>query len=471
MPDERVGHDFESQRRKRLIVSGAAQFGFVVIWIGAFHRRHIDRRRQIIDHRIEQWLNALILECGAGQNRHNLQGECRLANRLAHFFQRQRFAIQIFVDQLIVVFGDIFDHLVAVLFVEFLVNGCALQRRGHIRAGVYESLVPKLFDFKDLKLRAESFLQPNHDFLFEEIDDADEIVFPAERELQRYRARAETLLDGADDVIEIRAHAVHLVHKANARHAVFVRLAPYGFRLWLHAGYGVEHADCAIQHAQRALDFHGEVHVTRSIDNIDAIFLAEAVPRSRGRRAGDGDPALTLLLHPIHRRGAFIHGTNLVGHTGIEQDALGRRGFARVDVRHDPDVAGILEFKHPSRGTCCLLLARPICYCLCHDVPYFLPALIFTNDNGRKPCWLQPCGAHLPSSSLRRRARWPRRSTHPPAGRPWSCRHVHANIAKASEWPATACGTDSLPLEPDSLRRPRDGSLLPATASRSRRPS
>src|SRR6267154_1924667 len=421
MPDEWVGHDFESQRRKWLAVGGAAQLGLVVIRVGALDRRHVYRRRQIINYRVEQRLNALVLERRTGQNRHNLQGESRLANRLAHFFQRQRFAIQIFVDQLIVVFGDIFDYLVAVLFVKFLVNGRALQRCGHIRAGIYESLVPKLFDFEDLKLCAEGLFEPNHDLLLEEIDDADEIVFAAQRELQRNRARSEALFDGADDVIEIRAHAIHFVHKAYARHTVLVCLAPYCFRLRLHAGNGIEHANRAVQHAQRALDFHGKVHVTRSIDNIDAIFLAEAVPRSSGGGAGDGDPALALLLHPVHGGGAFIHGTDLVGHTGIEQDALGRRRFARVDVSHDPDVAGILEFKHPSRGTCCLLLARPICYCLCHDVPYFLPAMTLTNDNGRKPCWLQPCDAHLPSSSLRRRARWPRSSTDPPAGLLWSC--------------------------------------------------
>src|SRR5258707_4559575 len=32
------------------------------------------------------------------------------------------------------------------------------------------------------------------------------------------------------------------------------------------------------------------------------------------------------------------------------QDALGRRGLARVDVRHDPDVARVLEFEYPSRS-------------------------------------------------------------------------------------------------------------------------
>src|SRR5712675_1097629 len=71
MPHERVGHDFESQRGKRLVVGSAAQLGFIVIRIGAFYRRHIDRRRQIIDHGIEQRLNALVLERRTGQHRHN----------------------------------------------------------------------------------------------------------------------------------------------------------------------------------------------------------------------------------------------------------------------------------------------------------------------------------------------------------------------------------------------------------------
>ena len=44
------------------------------------------------------------------------------------------------------------------------------------------------------------------------------------------------------DVIEVRAHAVHLVDETNARNAILVGLAPHRFRLRLHAGDGVEHA-------------------------------------------------------------------------------------------------------------------------------------------------------------------------------------------------------------------------------------
>jgi hypothetical protein len=34
-----------------------------------------------------------------------------------------------------------------------------------------------------------------------------------------------------------------------------------------------------------------------------------------------------------------VHFTDLVVNPGVEQDPLGGSGFARVDVRHDPDVA------------------------------------------------------------------------------------------------------------------------------------
>jgi hypothetical protein len=33
--------------------------------------------------------------------------------------------------------------------------------------------------------------------------------------------------------------------------------------------------------------------------------------------------------------------TNLVVDTGIEEDSLSRRGFARVDVSHDPDISDL----------------------------------------------------------------------------------------------------------------------------------
>ncbi len=62
------------------------------------------------------------------------------------------------------------------------------------------------------------------------------------------------------------------------------------------------------------------------------------MPDAGRRGGGDGDAALLLLLHPVHRGCALVDLTDLVVDAGVEQDPLGRRGFARVDVGHDPDV-------------------------------------------------------------------------------------------------------------------------------------
>jgi hypothetical protein len=83
--------------------------------------------------------------------------------------------------------------------------------------------------------------------------------------------------------------------------------------------------------------------VAGRIDDVDAVFGATARPEAgcRGRR--DRDAALLLLLHPIHRRRALVHLTQLVRLAGVVQDALGRRRLPGIDVRHDADVPIVLE--------------------------------------------------------------------------------------------------------------------------------
>ena len=135
---------------------------------------------------------------------------------------------------------------------------------------------------------------------------------------------------------EVGARAVHLVHEADPRDLVAVGLAPDGLGLRLDAGDGVEHRDRAVEHAQRTLDLDGEVDVAGRVDDVDPV----ALPLAGGGRRGDRDAALALLDHPVHLRGALVDLADLVGLAGVVQDPLGRRGLARVDVRHDPDVPG-----------------------------------------------------------------------------------------------------------------------------------
>jgi hypothetical protein len=94
-------------------------------------------------------------------------------------------------------------------------------------------------------------------------------------------------------------------------------------------------SDCAVEHAQRALDFGGEVDVTRSIDDVDA----DVAPEAGRRRGGNRDPALLLLLHPVHDRSAFMDFADFVRNSGVKENPLCRRRLAGIDVRHDADVA------------------------------------------------------------------------------------------------------------------------------------
>ena len=153
-------------------------------------------------------------------------------------------------------------------------------------------------------------------------------------QVQDHRARAQTVDHHLDAAREIRADAVHLVDEADARHVIFVGLAPHGFGLRLNAGNGVEHGDRAVEHAHGTLDFDREVHVAGRVDDVDAVIVPVA-----GRRGGrDRDAALLLLLHEIHGGSAVVHFADLVALARVIKDALGRRRLAGVDVRGNADI-------------------------------------------------------------------------------------------------------------------------------------
>jgi len=105
--------------------------------------------------------------------------------------------------------------------------------------------------------------------------------------------------------------------------------------------------------------------VTGGVDDVDLVLVPEA--GHGGRR--DRDAALLLLLHPVGRRGTVVRLTELVVDARVEQDALGRRRLAGIDVRHDADVADLVEVGE---------------HFLCHGVSL----LLVTNVVGR------PVGGH-----------------------------------------------------------------------------
>ena len=286
-------------------------------------RRLVVRRRQEVDDRIEQTLDTLVLESGATQHRIHQSRQRPLSDRAEQVLTGVGLLVQVVVEQLLVVLRHGFDQSEArrVRRLDQVAWNLALDQLGavgvvFVRDGLHG----------------------------DEVDGALERVAREDRHVDGHGLGAEAVTHHLHDVLEVGADAVHFVHERDARHVVLIGLAPHGLGLGLDTTHGAEHGDRAVEHAKRALDFDGEVHVTRGIDDVDAVIA----PQTGGGSGRDGDTALTLLLHPVHRGGAFVHLARAMDTTRIEKHALGQGGLAGVDMGHDPDVAVFVERSNPS---------------------------------------------------------------------------------------------------------------------------
>src|SRR6202042_553835 len=144
------------------------------------------------------------------------------------------------------------------------------------------------------KLGVELLFFPDHALHADEIDQTLEIILGADRKLDRNRLGAEAIDNILHAFVEIGAGLIHLVGEDDARNAVFVALTPDGFGLRLNALVRIEHAHRAVEHAQRTLDFDGEVDVAGSIDDVET--LGVAVPGREVADDGDTQKAFRLLV-------------------------------------------------------------------------------------------------------------------------------------------------------------------------------
>src|SRR5690606_4014237 len=101
------------------------------------------------------------------------------------------------------------------------------------------------------------------------------------------------------------------------------------------------------------------------------------LPETGYRRGGNGNAPLLLLLHPVGRCGTIMHLAQLVRHTGIKKNTLGRCRLACVDVRTDTDVTVAFDRSFASHDDYLLLE---------------FGLMMFKSGNARRPCWLLPSG-------------------------------------------------------------------------------
>ena len=109
--------------------------------------------------------------------------------------------------------------------------------------------------------------------------------------------------------------------------------------MWLHTLFAIEDSNSTIENTKASLHLYGEVHVAWCVNDVDLVV----VPETGGGSGGNGDAALLLLRHPVHRGSTIVNLTDFVGNTRVKQNALCRRGLSRIDVGHDADVADLVQ--------------------------------------------------------------------------------------------------------------------------------
>ena len=87
-----------------------------------------------------------------------------------------------------------------------------------------------------------------------------------QRQQERGRHGAQLLAILADYSLKVGTHAIQLVDEDDTRHMVAIGLAPDRLRLRLHPAHSAKNADCTVQDAQRAFNFHSKIDVSRRVD-------------------------------------------------------------------------------------------------------------------------------------------------------------------------------------------------------------
>ena len=317
---ERIGGDLEGQPAERVALGRLARSLLAGARVGSDHCVDIQRRGQERHHVVEQQLDALVLERRTAEHRNDLHADSGLADRGEQLVGSDRIGIlEEFLHQRVVRRSDLFDQLRTPL------GSLGFHVLGNLLVGIIDQ-----FGFFRIVV--------NDSPIIYKVYQAGKFVFRADGQYDGHRGGAEALLDLSADSQKVGSGTVHLVDVTQAGYAVLVGLTPYGLGLGLNAAHGAERRNGAVQHTKRTLHLGGEVHVARGVDHVDLVGLVLVVPEGGGSSRSDGDTALLLLNHPVHRRSAFVNLADLVGLTGVEKDTLGGSGFTGIDVSHDTDI-------------------------------------------------------------------------------------------------------------------------------------
>ena len=300
--DQLEGHGDE----RRIGVGGQGQLGpLIAVVLGV--DLAVERAGQIAVDGVEQRLNSLVAIRRADHHGADLLGDRALADRLVDQIERNLGLFEQELHDLVGEHRERFEHSLS----------GSLGGSGHVGR---DRLAAHVFAVFAVKVDRHAV---------DQVDHALKARLGADRQLERNRRQAELALELLDHVGGVGTGSVHLVDERDARNRVALHLAIDRDRLRLNARHGAEHEHRAVEHAQRPLDFDGEINVPRRVDDVDL----RIIPADGRRGRGDRDPSLALELHVVHHRAFTLHLLDDVGAAGVIQDPLGQRRLARVDVR------------------------------------------------------------------------------------------------------------------------------------------
>ena len=246
---ERVCHDLERQRCERFFIRRMYRDRFSVI-INAFDIRDVRRCRHIFDDRIQKFLNTFIPVCCSAADRNDRRLAGAFPEGCLQLLFRRSLILQEHHCQVLVQFADLFDHIITIHLCVSL----------HVIRDVGNG---DIFTF---------FIVIDIGFHFEQVDNAFELIFLADRQLDRNCVLTQTGLDHIDGIVEVCAHDIHFVNECHTRDVVLVSLSPNIFRLWLNAAFCTENTYSSVEHSQRTLYFNCEINMSRSINDIDTML-------------------------------------------------------------------------------------------------------------------------------------------------------------------------------------------------------
>ena len=143
-----------------------------------------------------------------------------------------------------------------------------------------------------------------------------------------------------ESAAEVGTFTVHFIDKGDSWNVIFVCLSPDGFALGFDSFAGGEDDDSAVEDAEGAFDFGGEIDVTGRVDEIECVsFPVE------GYGGGlNGDTAFLFFGIVVGNGRTLIDHSDFVYEVGIEEHSFRNGGLTRIDMGNDADVAESLQF-------------------------------------------------------------------------------------------------------------------------------